>query len=76
MDLITDLLSFGFYCCYDAKLLFMMQATTSSHLHTLGVMVNVITYGRIIKRWIFRKWYVGVWTVLSWLRIGTVRGLL
>jgi len=28
--------------------------------------------GRIILRWIFRKWDVGgVWTGLSWLRIGT-----
>jgi len=27
--------------------------------------------GRTIKRWIFRKWYVGVWIGLSWLRIGT-----
>jgi hypothetical protein len=27
--------------------------------------------GRIISRWIFRKWYVGVWTVSSWLRVGT-----
>jgi hypothetical protein len=25
--------------------------------------------GRIILRWIFRKWDVGVWTELSWLRI-------
>ena len=30
--------------------------------------------GRIILRWIFRKWDVGVWTVLSWLRIGAVGG--
>jgi hypothetical protein len=30
--------------------------------------------GRIILRWIFRKWDVGVWTGLSWLRIGTVGG--
>jgi hypothetical protein len=28
--------------------------------------------GRII--WIFRKWDVGVWTGLSWLRIGTGGG--
>jgi len=28
--------------------------------------------GRIIFRWIFRKWDVGVWTGSSWLRIGTV----
>jgi hypothetical protein len=31
--------------------------------------------GRIILRWIFRKW-VRVWTGLSWLRIGTGGGLL
>ena len=29
---------------------------------------------RIILRWIFRKWDVGVWTGLDWLRIGTVGG--
>ena len=27
--------------------------------------------GRIILRWIFRKWDVGAWTGSSWLRIGT-----
>jgi len=27
--------------------------------------------GRIILRWIFRKWDVGMWTGSSWLRIGT-----
>jgi len=30
--------------------------------------------GRIILRWIFRKWDVGVWTGSSWLRIGTGDG--
>ena len=30
--------------------------------------------GRIILRWIFRKWDVGVWTGSSWLKIGTVCG--
>ena len=30
--------------------------------------------GKIILRWIFRKWDVGVWTGLSWLRIGTGGG--
>ena len=30
--------------------------------------------GRIILRCIFRKWDVGVWTGLGWLRIGTVAG--
>ena len=32
--------------------------------------------GRIILRWIFRKWDVGAWTGSSWLRIGTVGELL
>jgi hypothetical protein len=27
--------------------------------------------GRIILRWIFRKWDVGAWTGSTWLRIGT-----
>jgi len=27
--------------------------------------------GRVILRWIFRKWDVGVWIGSSWLRIGT-----
>ena len=27
--------------------------------------------GRIILRWIFRKWEVGAWTGPIWLRIGT-----
>jgi len=30
--------------------------------------------GRIILRWIFRKWGVGVWTGPSWIRIGTGGG--
>ena len=30
--------------------------------------------GRIILRWTFRKWDVGVWTGSSWLRIGTGGG--
>jgi hypothetical protein len=30
--------------------------------------------GRIILKWIFRKWGEGAWTGLSWLRIGTVAG--
>jgi len=27
--------------------------------------------GRLILKWIFRKWVVGAWTGSSWLRIGT-----
>jgi hypothetical protein len=30
--------------------------------------------GRIILRWIFGKWDLGVWTFSSWLRIGTGGG--
>jgi hypothetical protein len=30
--------------------------------------------GRIILRWILRKWDVEVWTGSSWLRIGTLSG--
>jgi len=30
--------------------------------------------GRIILRWIFRKWDVAVWTVSSWRKIGTGGG--
>jgi len=30
--------------------------------------------GRIILRWIFRKWDVGVWTGSNWLRLGTGGG--
>ena len=30
--------------------------------------------GRIILRWIFRKWEVGVWTGSSWFRTGTGGG--
>ena len=30
--------------------------------------------GRLILRWIFRKWDVRVWTGSSWFRIGTGGG--
>jgi hypothetical protein len=32
--------------------------------------------GRIILRWVFRKWDVGAWTGPMWLRIGTGGGQL
>jgi len=31
-------------------------------------------HGRIILRWIFRKWGVRTWIGLMWLRIGTGGG--
>jgi hypothetical protein len=30
--------------------------------------------GRVILRWTFRKWYVGVWTGSIWLRRGAGGG--
>ena len=32
--------------------------------------------GKIILRWIFKKWGGGTWTGLIWLRIGIVGGML
>jgi hypothetical protein len=32
--------------------------------------------GRIILRWIFRKWDVRIWTGLSWFRMDTGKGRL
>ena len=37
-------------------------------------MVEPSVGGRIILRWIIRKWDVGAWTESSWLRIGTGGG--
>ena len=39
-----------------------------NHLENPGV------DGRIILRWIFRKWDLEVWSESSWLRIGTGGG--
>ena len=40
------------------------------HLEDIGI------DGKIILRWIFRKWGVEAWTGLMWLRMGTGGGLL
>jgi len=32
---------------------------------------QLVVDGRIILRWVFRKWDVGAWTGSRWLRIGT-----
>ena len=32
--------------------------------------------GKIILRWIFRKWGVGLWTGSNWLRVGSGGGQL
>jgi len=37
-------------------------------------LVDPVVDGRIILRWVFRKCYVGVWTGLIWLKIGTDGG--
>jgi hypothetical protein len=38
--------------------------------HLGGPSIN----GRIILRWIFRRWFVEVWAGSGWLRIGKVGG--
>jgi hypothetical protein len=40
------------------------------------ILTDKASKGRIILRWILRKWAVGVWTGLSWLRIETGGGYL
>ena len=41
------------------------------NLRERGLLEDPGVDGRIILRWIFRKWDVELWTGSSWLRIGT-----
>ena len=52
----------------DVYRVFVGKPKGRGHLRDTGI------DGRIIIRWIFRKWNVGVWTGSSWLRIGTGGG--
>jgi hypothetical protein len=54
----------------DAYRVLVGKSETKDHLEELDV------DGRIILRWIFRKWDVEPWTGLRWLRRGTGGGLL
>jgi hypothetical protein len=44
------------------------------NLRERGHLVDPGLDGRILLRQIFRKWYMGVWTGLSWLKIETGGG--
>jgi hypothetical protein len=44
------------------------------NLREMDHLVDPSVDGRIILRWIFRKWDMGVWTGSSWLRIRTGGG--
>ena len=44
------------------------NVSDTDHLEDPGV------DGRVILRWILRKWDMGVWTGSSWLKIGTGGG--
>jgi hypothetical protein len=52
----------------------LIQGFGRENLREIDHLENPDVDGRIILRWIFRKWDVGVWTGSSWLRIGTSSG--
>jgi len=51
-----------------------IQGFGGRHLRERNHLVDPGVDGRIILRWIFRKWDLGIWTGSSWLRIGTGGG--
>jgi hypothetical protein len=51
-----------------------IQSFGGGDLRDRGHLEDPGVAGRIILRWIFRKWDVGVWNGSSWLRIGTGGG--
>jgi hypothetical protein len=64
-----------------------MEPSSFTGVLLYGYSLNVVVYsvyrwrdpgvdGRIILGWTFRRWDVGVWTGLGWLRIGTGGGRL
>jgi hypothetical protein len=58
-------------CVGSAELyigLWLGNLSERAHLEDQGIV------GRIILRWIFKKWDVGAWTGSMWLRIGTGSG--
>jgi hypothetical protein len=56
------------------KYLILMQLTWWGNLRELYHWGDQGVNGRIILRWIFRRWDAGVWTGLSWVMIGTCGG--
>ena len=64
----------GAACCTDGGAEKYIQGFGWGNLRERDHLGNRGVDGRIILRWIFRKWDVGIWTGLIWLRIGTGGG--